>query len=269
VAIELSDEEPKSSSSAGNQPEKKEGEFVPPARSASSPPCQEDAYREETCRLARKQFHVSIATLVILAIYTLAAAYQACEMRKATEASQKSADAATKAAGTAQQANNDAENRFRMDERPYVWFTATGTGAPEFIPTPNTNPPTGQIVWSWHYTDYGKTPAYGIQFVREEIRIGKNPFKVMLQRPYRYGVGTPVPPGKDDFATILSEPGFSQAGYAQLLSIDRSISIRVRADYVDAGGSLYETGFCLSRLANSVLEYCEDDNYIKKLSDPN
>jgi hypothetical protein len=181
-------------------------------------------------------------------------------MRKATKA-------ATDAAKAAQAANTDAENRFREDERPYIWFTAAGNGTPEFHPTPNTNPPTGQVVWSWHYTDYGKTPAYGLQFIREEIKVGDRPFKIMFERAYRPGIGTVIPPGKDDFATIPSSP-IAQEDFNRLLQIDRSIAIRGRVDYADAGGALYETGFCQSRLTSGATEYCEEDNYIKALSKP-
>ena len=200
------------------------------------------------------------AAFLAASVYAGIAAHQLSEMKKSTTA-------ATAAVLAAQQANSDARDRFEEDERPYIWFNATGTGAPEFIQTPNSSPSTGQVVWSWHYTDYGRTPAYGVQWVFEEIKIGNRPFKVMLQRPYGH-IGSVTPPGKDDFATIPSKPGLTQEEFNHLLQVDHAISIRAHVDYVDAEGAVYETGFCMSRLSGGAIEYCDEGNYIKELSKP-
>jgi hypothetical protein len=197
-------------------------------------------------------------------IYAGIAACQLREMRKATVA-------ATTASAAADKANIDAETRFREDERPYVWFTPTGPGAPVFVQNKGSNPPTGQVAWEWHYTDYGKTPAYGIQWVYEEIKIGNRRPEIKLNRSYRVGVGTPLPPGKDDFAAVPSDP-ISPDEWPKLLSTDRSIQVRARVDYVSSDGTLYESGFCIARLASGATEYCSqqpNENYIKKLPQPN
>ena len=67
----------------------------------------------------------------------------------------RSTNAAESAANTASIALANSQAAFRIDERPYLWLTKN----PEFMqffPIPNTT--TGQITWSWHITNYGKTP---------------------------------------------------------------------------------------------------------------
>jgi hypothetical protein len=206
---------------------------------------------------------VAWLTLIAIVVYAYISYRQLSEMRKATEA-------ATGALKTAQQANIDAENRFLEDERPYVWFTASGTNGPEFVLNPGSNPSTGQVFWQWHYTNYGKTPAYGIQWVHEEIKVGNGRSEVKLDRPYHFGSGTPLPPGKDDIAGIPSAP-ISPDEWPKLVLVDHSIQIKGRVDYVDSGGVLYESGFCMARLATGAAEYCDqsNENYIKKLPKPN
>lgn len=215
-------------------------------RKSADEAANDKKYQFRTLLISWLAFSVSVATLLSLIAYAYISGGQLHEMRKATKA-------ATDAVEAAQQANTDARERFREDERPYIWFTVMGNGTPEFRLIPNANPPIGQIVWSWHYTDYGKTPAYGIQFVREEIKIGGRPFKIMYQQAYRPGIGTLTPPGKDDFASIPSDSGITPQEFARLLQIDRSILIRVRMDYADASGAIYETAFA-NRASQAVLQ---------------
>jgi len=207
--------------------------------------------RRERTRIRLEVMGLIIAgALAIITLFTLVIfKNQLTEMQKATKAA---VDAAT----AAQQANRDAESRFKEDSRPYIWFTATGNGSPEFIPQTN------QIVWSFHYTDYGRTPAYGIQFVQEQIKVGDKPLKTMYRKEYNAGIGTVVPPGKDDFATMASDPGINPQEFSRLLTLDHSILIKVRIDYTDAGGAIYESGFCQDRLATGATEYCKEGNYI-------
>lgn len=229
----------------------------------------EERERGERNRRDRIKLYLDIAgagTAIVLVIVTgitlWVFAKQLTQMRKATKA-------ASDAAAAAQQANSDAANRFREDERPYIWFTVNGTSSPVFITNQGSNPPTGQVLWEWHYTDYGKTPAYGIQWVHEEIKVGNRRSEIKLDRPYRIGSGTPLPPGKDDFAAVPSNP-ISPDEWTKLLSVDRSIQVRARVDYVDSSGVLYETGFCMSRLASGATEYCDQssENYIKEFLKP-
>jgi hypothetical protein len=120
VAIEDSNKEPKGRDSMESQPGKKNGESIPVAPPASSPPktsttkdCQRGDYEEMNYGLRKKQFLVAKITLLVLAAYTVAAFYQACKMRKAADAAKASADAAESAANIAQQ-------QLEMSERPWL-----------------------------------------------------------------------------------------------------------------------------------------------------
>lgn len=94
------------------------------------------------------------AAFVAASIYAGLAARQLIQMRKATTA--------------ATQANIDAQDRFRKDERPYIWLSANGFGHPEVSPT-------GQIVWTYHFTVYGKSPAFNVRS-RRYISVDGGPF---------------------------------------------------------------------------------------------
>lgn len=173
------------------------------------------------------------------------------------------------AAGAASQANIDARERFREDERPYIWFTNTGLGGPQYFPNPNTNPPTGQVYWPYHYTDYGKTPAYGV-ITRRFIQLGKDkPWRESFTTkdtppPPSKGKGPPIPPGHDVYNSVISYPGeVTPDDYAKLLKTDNAIRIRIVINYTDAYGGQYESGMCVGKLALGDIQYCPNWNYIK------
>lgn len=57
--------------------------------------------KDKKDRRDRNRLRIEVATLIVIFLYTSIAAYQGCQMRKATKAAKKSADAATSAAKTA------------------------------------------------------------------------------------------------------------------------------------------------------------------------
>jgi hypothetical protein len=198
---------------------------------------------------------ISTLTLFAVGIYAYYAALQWCEMRRAASAAQD-------AARFAHDAVIQARDQFRQDERPYIWITNTGIGTPEFTfdknPKTGQDLTTGQITWTYHYTNYGKTPAYDL-FSYKLISIGTNsPFRESYGfSKIKRGKGTPIPPNKDDFGTVVSDPGITPERFKQLLGIDNAIRIRVQMQYTDAYGGQYETEICLGRLVSGSIEYCE------------
>lgn len=190
-------------------------------------------------------------------IYSGVAALQLYQMRKATQA-------AVKSAYEAQQANRDARDRFREEERPYVWLTSNGLGAPEFIPAAsNPSSPSGQVIWTWHYTNYGKTPAFNIRW-HQYMSIDGKPFVQSYGAPPRGDVGSPLPPTQDVFTTVVSRPGYTREQVARALAVGgKGISISVRMDYTDGAGGKYETEICLRRLNTGAISYCTTGNYIR------
>ena len=202
------------------------------------------------------KLYVEIFTLLVVFGYTTVAAFQLSEMKKATVAAEQTATAA-------QRANSDARDRFRDDQRPYIWVTNTGIGTPEFHPNPDTNPPIGQVLWTIHYTNFGKAPAYGT-INHKFIRIGENSkyrksYRANLPPPQ--GSGAPTPPGKDDFITVVSAPGISRDEFDRLMKISRSFSAKFIIEYTDAYGGKYETAICLHNLGTGSIQYC-DGSYI-------
>jgi hypothetical protein len=153
-------------------------------------------------------------------------------------------------------ANEQTRNHFRQDERPYIWPTNNGLGSPVFVATKD-----GQVIWTWNYTNYGKSPAYKVRF-HQYIKIGDRP----VVRSYGAkgpSIGPPLPPNKEDFSTVVSVPGISRADFDKLLNQDGSMGIRVHIHYTDAYGGEYETEICLDRLASGAISYCKEGNDIK------
>jgi hypothetical protein len=149
---------------------------------------------------------------------------------------------------------------FRLEQRPIIWLT-NDLGTPAFVPNPKKADNTGQIVWDWHFTNYGKTPALHITF-RHFMRIENSTEESYgAQAP---SVGAPLPNGKTDFATVVSRPGLAQSKFNQLISaINNSIGISETISYFDAYGEKYETTFCLTRLVNGAIQYCKEGNDIR------
>jgi hypothetical protein len=187
---------------------------------------------------------LEVAALMVVIVYTIYSAKQVAETRAANRIAEQSL----------QQARED----FWDEQRPYVWLTSA-TPPPDFIRNKK-DPSVGQIVWSYHFTNYGKAPALGIHF-QQFMRLGDGPFKPSYGESGE-SIGSPLPPGKDDFDTIASDPGITPAQVSRLLDTS-GISIKVVFKYTDATARKYETGFCLNRLNLGAVGYCRDGNYIK------
>lgn len=169
----------------------------------------------------------------------------------------KAADAAIESATTLKTALQTVRENFRTEQRPVIWLTNIGT--PEFIlgnPTDNS----GQIVWSWHMTNYGKTPALHMLF-RQFMQI-ENRIESSYHDPTQ-SVGAPLPTYKDDFSTVISRPGISADEFKRLAETDRFIGISGNITYDDIYGAKYETTFCLLHLRSGAIGYCKEGNDIK------
>jgi hypothetical protein len=108
--------------------------------------------------LAKATVLLAIATALLAGI----AAGQAWILATTDASTRKAADAAVTSAQTAQAALKTAQENFRKEQRPIVWLNDLGT--PTFIPNRKTADGTGQIVWSWHFTNYGRSPALHLSF---------------------------------------------------------------------------------------------------------
>lgn len=211
------------------------------------------ANREETSR-ENSRFIIECVTLVLVIFVAVLNIIQARQ--------------SIRTANSASDAIQQSAKQFVLDRRPFVWLTASGIGGPQYyfpkkIKKGDTSPH-GQIVWTYHYTDYGKTFAKDMHVIREEMQVGKDsPYVVTFETDPQQTWGTPLPPGKDDFRTAASKPGVSLDEFNKLMSEDGAISVRVKFRYSDTDGNIYETGICLSHLALGATQYCTHDNYMQ------
>ncbi|MGO9009478.1 MAG: hypothetical protein ACLQPN_05185 [Bryobacteraceae bacterium] len=247
----------------GQPPAESGGSQDPPSQSVR---CSTDGDENETRSLAKQirggekwLIGIGVATLAINSIIALIYYCQLGEMRKAAIASGQAAGAATDAATSAQKALDQSRDLFLKDQRPYVGQTSKSTEGPTFYQNPKT-PGYGQIVWNWHMTNYGKSPANSVSFT-QEIKLAGRTFLPS------YGengpdIGQPQLPGGDTFDTVISAP-MPKDEFDRLLGLPDGISIRIRIHYAGLDGSKYESGLCLSRTNAGSIAYCKQDNYIK------
>lgn len=228
---------------------------------------QETAERNINARDERQygiQVWMALATtlaFIAAAVYAGIAALQWRTMNKTYGEIQKQTPFIAQAATAAVTANSDARDRFRQDERPYIWLT-NDLGQPEILPPPGSNPAEGGVpVWTWKFTNYGKSPAYQIKF-----HYGMNTGSDALSKPRVFGpwqIGAPLPPNKTDFDTAFRNPKITMDEFRRLMNTDKAIVIFGQFFYTDAYGGKYETGFCLTHLQLGPIGYCREGNYIK------
>lgn len=170
--------------------------------------------------------------------------------------------AAQSSAIAAQDAIAQSRSQFVKDQRPYVWLASDGLGSPQFWDTKNTNPATGQVIWEYHFTNFGKGPARDLQ-IHQSIKIGALSKFVESYHigPVSYGNGT-LPPIGNQKLDAVGAPGTPREEFSRLLAADHGITLRVRFDYRDASGCRYETHVCISKLATGAIQYCPEENYI-------
>lgn len=187
----------------------------------------------------------------------VAANVQHEDTMKALGEARRSADASEKTL-------NQTQANFRDQQRPYIWLTNVPIGPGMWPPGPRR---TVQVLWSWQYTNYGKSPALHVA-MHQEIKFGNGPFLPSLNGggpiplTPRQGGGEPLPPNKFDFTSVISPP-ISSDEAIRLFRSDGGITIRMRITYTDAYKGSYETDVCLSTLATKAVSYCQSGNDMK------
>jgi hypothetical protein len=196
---------------------------------------------------------LAIATLILAGI----AGIQAYILATTDTSTRKVADAASKAANVAEIALRTARDNFRTEQRPIVWLT-NNPGSPEFMPNQQKADGTGRIIWSWHFTNYGKTPALHLSFRHFMTIENSSEQSYGSVSPF---ASAPLPTSKDDFATVISRPGFSADQFTKLMETN-GIGISGEITYSDVYGESYVTTFCLRHLPHAI-GYCKEGNDIK------
>ncbi len=209
----------------------------------------------EKRRIERGKLLIEAFTLAAVVFYGIVAYCQWNAMLIANANSGLSASAAMSASATAQAALKDARNDFREDRRPYIWLTNNGIGSPEFVMERNKSG-FGQVLWDWHYANYGRSPAYNVSF-RQYMKLGAQPFEISYGQK-QSNSGAPIPPNKEDFATVVSKP-IKPEEFEQLMtaSANQGISIRLSITYVDESGVPHESSVRLNHLNTGAISYSE------------
>lgn len=152
----------------------------------------------------------------------------------------------------ADKTNSISRENFTAEQRPYIWLT-DNLGTPQLLRAPNG---ALQIIWEWHFTNYGKTPAHHThndQFI--SINGGSFEFSnEAANHPPKIGI--PIPPNLTPRLTIVSRP-ITDEIWAKAVSTDLGISISGTIDYEDAAGNKYQSTFCIGRLATGAILYRE------------
>jgi hypothetical protein len=148
--------------------------------------------------------------------------------------------------------------QFVDSERPYLWLT-DDVGVPRCVRAAMADPSTCQVLWDWHFTNYGKTPALRIHLTKW-VKLADGPLVLSLgseafQTPG--WSGEPIPPNKVDFTTVVGQP-IQNNRYGELVSLENQIEIRGKIHYTDANGGDYESGFCLRSLHGTVAQFCSN-----------
>lgn len=218
---------------------------IPPTRVVinSFPPLtnEEATYHKEKYPREKIKFIVECATLVVLAIYTGIALWQAYLIR----------------------------SQFIKDQRPYVWvkFDPVVFNR-EWQSKPGTPP------WSWNVfaVNYGKTPALNVVLC-QEILVGKIPitqndrltnaeFPAGCTDPANQTIPT-IKPGvipQGEQISTTDTPSHSSYYPPELIdlikSTDDSMAIGGRIDYDDVGGNHHQSFFCGLRFASGTIHTC-------------
>jgi hypothetical protein len=227
-------------------------------------PKQEERYYAEqgkTYRLQGLTLIISFITLLVLAAYTYLTYGQWREAGR-------SAKAALDAARTAQSSLEDARGNFRKDQRPYIWLSGQVRDfKPGFFTEPFADPTFGYVVWPFHYTNYGRSPAYRVRYTAYVHILGVRPPDTKVSPMFdALKSGPPVPPNIDGIVEARSKTQIEEMAFQYMgTKGGRELIMFAVFKYADSigGGSEYETGICLQQMRFHQIEYCDCCNYIK------
>lgn len=143
----------------------------------------------------------------------------------------------------------------RDANRPEVW--PVDLGKIDWAPRSD-NPNFGEVVWTFHFVNYGKTIAQDLETPVKHLTVLGNSFPDEIDIE---GNPVPLPPTKDNFISVLSGQ-ITRAQYLQALATDEGITMNVTITYRDGYGTAYESKICAITLRTGALGYCPD-SYMK------
>jgi hypothetical protein len=263
-------------------PTEEERKILDEAKTAEAEKAAQRSDRQRELRLAVANIRLSQWNIYIswfIAVGTLigsgAGFYQGCQARRSADAAYaaigSSKETLSKTLGRmdgqiaeAKNANAQAKEAFIKDQRPYLAQTNKSTESPQQYSNPKT-PGVVQIVWSWHMTNYGKTPANDI-LISQEMSLGNGIYLPSYGGNGKKGgkahdLGGSQPPGGESFDTVISAP-MKQEDAQKILDSEDGVSFRVKITYRDLSGNSYDSAICMRRTNAGAIAYCKQDNYI-------
>ena len=213
----------------------------------------------------------TLETIGIVAVifYTYFAYHQWQEMIQARHQTQGSIDAANRNATAAEKANTEAEKRFQIDQRPYLWESS-------MKPLPLAV--NQRVFFDLHYVNYGKSPAIRelgigkVFFGKDALRQADKWFDKLGDKPLATpqtanGIlppGIPADPEKTVSRTTLqSDNILTNNDLAYLAIHDFAIVAVPRVDYFDAAGNFYRSDICVFQFASGAIAHCRTHNEIR------
>jgi hypothetical protein len=141
------------------------------------------------------------------------------------------------------------------DQRPFVWLSAPEM--PHFekgqlgslTPKP---PDTGYVVWNWQFNNFGKSYAHNLR-MSQYIKLGDGLYKPSYGATKEPFLGD-LPPGKTgNFASIISDPGFTEGEFNQLMKNEAGIGALIEIGYFDGAGKKFSGTLCMTHLASGAI----------------
>jgi hypothetical protein len=128
----------------------------------------------------------------------------------------------------------------RADQRPFIGPSSSIVSAPEFRQMQKEEP--GQILWRWHFTNYGKSTAQNVRFDRF-IKIGEGPYQHTIGNSGPTYVGE-IYPTMDITSGVGSLSEFTENDFERLKRTDQAIGVLIDFDYFDGYGKEYQESIC-------------------------
>ena len=205
----------------------------------------------------KRRFIVEVFTLFVISLYTAIAGYQGCKMREATRATQQSADAAAKAATTAEKSFNASISSSRLDQR--AWL---GIGESKVVQFEKDK----SFKYEIHLKNTGKTPALQIQQAvqyRSDLRTNAGKLDEWF-KSIKYIDVQSIPPGAVyTYHGSITWDEFTKA-FESINSGEQVLYIFGGYKYMNIFNELCHTEFCLKfdlrRTEKPSLFFCGSHN---------
>jgi hypothetical protein len=161
-------------------------------------------------------------------------------------------DAAKKQVAALQAQLDVMRRNFTKEQQPFIWKT----NADAII---QWNATTKQVLWTQHYTNYGKSPAWLV--IERKLAVGRDALDQVKKfvgdpLPKDRNLFSKIPQSKVDYFTAGSDP-VSKEDFDESMQHDNWIVLVGTYAYYDIAGHLYSTDFCDSRLSNGSILNCE------------